>query len=159
MKKRGMIPFIRMIRLAVIAAGVIWCCSPAQTAAAQNQVKTDVKVILASTQSRSIDPSLRRIVPELESVFKYTGYTLLQDQTLSLKFQQSGRIRLPDQRTLQLTPTGNQGGRIQYDIQILKKGASVFQTRILLKNNHSVTIGGPRSDQGVLLIHITGSMP
>ncbi len=159
MKTKDLIRFFRVIRLTAVAAGVIWCCSPAATAAAQNQVTTHVKVIQASTQSRSVDPALRRIVPELESVFKYTGYTLLQDQTLSLAFQQPGRIRLPDRRTLQLTPTGNQGGRIQYDIRILKKGASVFQTRILLKNNHSMTIGGPRSDHGVLLFHITGSMP
>lgn len=159
MKKRGMIPFIRLIRFLAIAAGVIWCCSPAQTAAAPDQVKTNVKVIQASTRSESVDPALRRIVPELESVFKYTGYTLLQEQTLTLAFQQPGRIRLPDRRTLQLTPTGNQGGRIQYDIRILKKNTAVFQTRILLKNNHSMTIGGPRSDHGVLLFHITGFMP
>jgi hypothetical protein len=154
-----MIRFIRLIQFAAIAAVVIWCSSPAQTALAQDRVMTAVKVIQASTRSRSVDPALRQIVPELESVFKYTEYTLLQDQTLSLAFQQQGRIRLPAQRTLQLAPTGSQGGRIQYDIQILHKRKSVFQTRVLLKNNRSMTIGGPRSGDGVLLFHITGSMP
>ncbi|MCA1792292.1 MAG: hypothetical protein ABR534_03500 [Desulfotignum sp.] len=152
------ISLTRFFAMASIAAGVIWCCCPAKTAFAQDTVNTAVKVIQASTRSRVVDPALRQIVPELESVFKYTEYALLQDRTLSLAFQQQGRIRLPDQRTLLLTPTGSQGGRIQYDIQILHKGASVFQTRILLKNNRSMTIGGPRSDHGVLLFHITGSM-
>jgi len=157
-----MIRFIRLIRftaIAAIAVGVIWCCCPAQTVFANDKVITAVKVIQASTRSRSVDPALRQIVPELASVFKYTEYSLLQDQTLSLAFQQQGRIRLPAQRTLQLTPTGSQGGRIQYDIQILHKKKSVFQTRVLLKNNRSMTIGGPRSGDGVLLFHITGSMP
>jgi hypothetical protein len=153
-----MFSFIRLTRLTAIAAGVICCWCQAQTAFAQNPVITHVKVIQASTQSRSIDPALRRIVPELESVFRYTGYTLLQDKTLSLAFQQQGRISLPDRRTLVLTPTSSQGQRIQYDIQILNRKEAVFQTRVLLKNNRSMTIGGPRSDHGVLLFHITGSL-
>ena len=153
-----MIRFISLTRFFAMAAGVIWCCCPAQTVFAHDKVITAVKVIQASTRSRAIDPALRQIVPELESVFKYTEYALLQDRTLSLAFQEQGRIRLPDQRTLVLTPAGSQGGRIQYDIQILQKKASVFQTRVLLKNNRSMTIGGPRSEHGVLLFHITGSM-
>ena len=153
-----MFSFIRLTRLTAIAAGVICCWCQAQTGFAQNAVITHVKVIQASTQSRSIDPALRRIVPELESVFRYTGYTLLQDKTLSLAFQQQGRIALPDRRTLVLTPTSSQGQRIQYDIQILNRKEAVFQTRVLLKNNRSMTIGGPRSDHGVLLFHITGSL-
>ena len=85
-----MFSFIRLIPITVLAAGVIWCWCPAQTAFAQNQVITHVKVIQASTHSRSVDPALRRIVPELEKVFRYTGYTLLQDKTLSLAFDQQG---------------------------------------------------------------------
>ena len=154
-----MIRFMRLIRFAAIAAGVIWCCSPAQTAFAQNQVMTTVKVIQASTQSRSVDPALRQIVPELESVFRYTGYALLQERRLSLAFQQQGRIHLPDRRTLVLTPTSRQDDRIRFDILLLHKDVSVFQTQVLLKNNRSMTIGGPRSDHGVLLFHITGAMP
>jgi hypothetical protein len=154
-----MYSFIRLTRLTAVAAWVIWCWCPAQTAAAQNQVVTHVKVIQASTQTRSVDPALRGIVPELEKVFRYTGYTLLQEKTLSLAFQQPGRVLLPDSRTLVLTPTSSQGGRIQYDIQILNRKDAVFQTRVLLKNKRSMTIGGPRSEHGVLLFHITGSLP
>jgi hypothetical protein len=145
--------------IAVIAAGAVWCCWTAQTVFAQEKVITSVKVIHASTQSRAVDPALKQIVPELESVFRFTGYTLLQEQTLPLAFQQPGRIRLPDQRTLVLTPTGSRDSRIQYEIQILHKGASVFQTRVLLKNNRSMTIGGPQAGPGILLFHITGSVP
>ena len=154
-----MFSFIRLIRLTAVVAGVIWFWCPAHTAFAQNQVITHVQVIQASTQSRSVDPALRRIVPELKKVFRYTGYTLLQDRTLSLAFQQPGHIDLPDRRTLVLTPAGRQGRRIQYDIRILNRNEAVFQTRVLLKNNRSMTIGGPRSGHGVLLFHITGSLP
>lgn len=154
-----MFSFIRLIQLTVVAAGMIWCGYSAQTAFARDQVVTHVKVIQASTQSRSVDPALRRIVPELEKVFRYTGYTLLEERTLSLGFHQQGRIPLPGSRALVLTPTHSQGGRIQYDIQILNRKDTMFQTRVLLKNNRSMTIGGPRSGQGVLLFHITGSLP
>ncbi len=128
------------------------------SAAAGASVLTEVKVIHASKSSNQVDPGLTPIISELESVFRYTSYKLVSSKTMNLEFNQKGQMGLPGRRTLILTPLGADGRRISYQINILKENRSIFQTRILLKNNSSVTIGGPQFNQGVILLNIRGSV-
>jgi hypothetical protein len=149
---------IRLIKIIFILMGISCFCSFLQPAFAKNRVLTDVKVIHASTGPRHVDPSLNRIIPELKSVFKYTSYKLIKDQRLNLGFNERGRVVLPGKRVLVVMPVNMEGKRIQYQINIQKNKQSVFQTRVLLKNNSSITIGGPQFNNGVLLFNISGSM-
>jgi hypothetical protein len=125
---------------------------------AKNRVLTDVKVIHASTTSNTVDSSLKDIIPELKSVFKYTSYRLLNEQRMTLGFKQKGRVTLPGNRTMIVIPADIEGRRIRYRINILKNNRSVFQTQVLLRNNSSITIGGPQFKNGVLLLNIFGSI-
>ncbi len=128
------------------------------TAQAKPLFKTRVRVIQAATGPAHVDPGLGDLIRELESVFKYTSYRLIKTQDMDLKKNQDGRVRLPGDRNLILTPSGMEGSRITYRIRINKKNKSVFQTRVALKNNKSITIGGPKNKNGVLLLNISGSM-
>jgi len=124
---------------------------------AKSQVLTDIKVIHASTGgAEQFDPGLKSIIRELKSVFKYTSYQLLKDQRFNLNFNQEGRVDLPGNRTLLILPSHTDGKRIRYQINIQKNNHPIFQTQVMLKNNSSITIGGPDIDNGVLLINISG---
>jgi hypothetical protein len=125
---------------------------------AKSRVLTEVKVIHASTGPVHVDPGLKPFASELESVFKYTSYRLLNDQHMGLEFNQEGRVNLPGERILIVVPSDMEGKRIGYQIRILEKKHSIFQTRVLLKNNDSITIGGPRYQNGTLLFNISGSL-
>jgi len=125
---------------------------------ATGQILTDIKVIHASNGPVHIDPGLKKIISELESVFKYTSYRLLKDQRLNLHFNQKGRVNLPGKRALIVIPTDMDGKRIRYQINIQKNNHSIFQTRVLLRNNSSITIGGPQFNNGFLLFNISGSV-
>lgn len=134
---------------------------PAQ--AAPNQVLTDIKIIHASALPEELNPSvvdsnLSAYLMELKSIFKYTSYKVLKNQTFSLKFDQQGLINLPGNRTLLIVPLGADGKRIRYQIHIRKNNRLIFQTQVMLKNNSSITIGGPELDSGVLLINISGAL-
>ncbi|MCP4670441.1 MAG: hypothetical protein GY857_03935 [Desulfobacula sp.] len=124
----------------------------------KNKVMTDVKVIHASTGQNYLDPGLKSIISELKTVFKYTSYRLLKEKKLNQSFNQKGRVNLPGKRTLVIVPLDTNGNRIRYQINILKNKKSVFQTRILLRNNSSITIGGPKFKNGYLLFNISGSV-
>lgn len=149
---------LRSIKIILILTGIFYFCFFSQPAFAKNRVLTDVKVIHASTKTQYVDPSLKKIVSELKSVFKYTSYRLLKDQNLTLHFNQEGHVNLPRNMTLIVIPSGMERKRIRYQINIQKNNRSIFQTRVLLKNNASITIGGPQFDNGVLLFNIFGSM-
>ena len=138
----------------IILATILFC-SPAM---AERKAHTRVTVIHASTGPRHVDPGLSPIISELESVFKYTSYRLITSSDMTLGMNQTGRVSLPGKRTLTVTPMNAGRGRIPYQIRIMKKRKPVFQTKILLKNNSSVTIGGPQHKKGVLLFNIQGNL-
>lgn len=147
---------IKSFKLIFIVMGIF--CFFTQPLFAKNRVLTDVKVIHASTGPTHVDNGLRPIISELKSVFKYTSYRLLKDQKLNLGFNQKGRVSLPGKRTLIVMPSNMDGKRIRYQINIQKNNRSVFKTQVLLRNNSSITIGGPQFNNGTLLFNISGSV-
>ncbi|MCP4022546.1 MAG: hypothetical protein GY729_11955 [Desulfobacteraceae bacterium] len=131
-------------------------CFLTQAAMAGGNVNTGVRVIHASSGPQFIDPGLRDIVPELKSVFRYTSYRLIKQKSMNLNRNQQGKVNLPGNRTLVVTPTKIKGKRIQYSININKAGQRIFNTQVSLKNNSSITIGGPKFKKGYLLFNISG---
>ncbi len=125
---------------------------------ASSRVQTSVRVIHASQDPHHIDASIRDLAAELESVFRYTAYRLVQSRAMTLEFNQKGSVGLPGDRTLMVNPARITGGRIQYQISILKAGEQIFQTQVLLRDGGSITIGGPRYGNGYLLFNISGQV-
>ena len=126
----------RFTRFIPVLAGLIYLILLSSPAAAA-RVMTDVKIIHASTGSSHVDAALKNIIPELESVFKYTGYRLINEQQMMLNFNQKGRISLPGNRMMIVIPAAMNKGRINYQIIIRKNDRPVFKTRVLLRNNSS----------------------
>ncbi len=151
---------IKFMKISILRLTIVFLFLSFQIALAGSQVLTDVKVIHASTGGGSgqIDSSLKDIIHELKSVFKYTSYQLLKDQRFNLNFNQQGLVNLPGDRILVILPSDTDGKRIRYQINIQKNNHSIFQTQVMLKNNSSITIGGPELDGGVLLINISGDL-
>jgi hypothetical protein len=141
----------------ILILSAFFCLFTGSLSAKEN-IATRVMVIHASTESNHIDNSLKGIISELKSVFKYTSYRMLNDQRISQQFNQKGSISLPGNLTLVIIPTNMDGKRIQYQISIQKGSKSIFQTQVLLKNNSSITIGGPKYKNGYLLFNISGSV-
>ena len=140
---------------ALFIAITCFFCFPA---IAKAQVLTQVTVIHASTDSNQIDAGLSSMIDELQSIFRYTSYTLVTTQSLNLEFNQKGQVTLPEARTLTVIPLQMNDQRISYQIDIEKNNKSVFQTKLGLNNNSSVTIGGPQYKNGVLLFNIKGTV-
>jgi len=98
----------RFIRFIPVLLGLI-CLILFSSPAVAGRVMTDVKVIHASTGSSHVDDALKNIIPELESVFRYTGYRLINEQRMMLNFNQKGRITLPGNRTMIVIPSAMNG--------------------------------------------------
>ena len=133
-----------------------FCCF-SMPARAETLYKTEVKVIRADKGPSHVDPGIQDVVKEIHQVFKYTRFKILKEKKMSLPRGRKGRLSLPGNRTLIIVPEGMKGERIRYRIRIDTQGNPVFRTDVMLKNNSSVTIGGPRVSKGVLLLNIQGS--
>lgn len=148
----------KLLKKNIVISGIMALCLLIVPSSGFTGVTTRVNVIHATTGKKQVDPGLKEIISELQSVFKYSSYKLLKTEQLNTRLNEKGQVRLPGKRTLIITPTQVKGQRIQYQINMIKNKKPAFKTNISLKNNRSITIGGPKYKKGHLLFNISGSL-
>jgi len=116
-----------------------------------------VKTILASQEGGGADPGLRSLTKDLQSVLRYSSYKVLGQNSLSLKLNEPGTVSLPGGRVLHITPQAISDGRATLKLEIYSGNRQTFQTVIKLRNNSSLTVGGPKHRGGSLLFNIYNS--
>ena len=116
-----------------------------------------VKTILASQETGGVDPNLRNLTKDLQSVFRYSSYKLIGQNSLNLNLDESGTVSLPGNRKMTITPEGISGGRATLKLEIYNRNRKNFQTVIRLRNRSSLTVGGPKFRGGYLLFNIYSS--
>ena len=132
----------------VCAAGPSW---------AESKINIGLTTILASNQKKAVDPRLKNVVGELQSVFKYSSYELIGTNQMQLALKQTGSAPLPGERVLMVTPHRITGDRVEMRLVIIRKKKKLFQTVVSLLNGGSIFVGGPKHQGGYLLFRISGS--
>ena len=143
----------KSLGITLLVAAVLMLALPTALTAAE--INIGIKTILASNDRQYEDPQLRGIITELKTVFRFTSYRLLKQNRLALSQGQTGRVNLPGNRILSVTPTGSRGNRTQMGLRINKKQRQIFETQIELLKGGTLTVGGPRYENGYLLLNIT----
>jgi hypothetical protein len=143
--------------LPVLFVLLIVACLLAVPVQAKQNVGVVVKTILASQGSEYLDPRLSSLVEELRSVFKYSSYRLLSEDSTNLGMGETCDVSLPGKKTLKITPVQVIGNRVELKLVILKKKQNIFQTVVKLRNKSSLTVGGPEYEDGYLLFNILAS--
>jgi len=126
-------------------------------AIAGNDINITVITILASEKGNSVDPKLKGLVRELQSVFRYSSYDSLGEKRVRISLNKKGIVSLPGQRVMNIVASGIEGSRVVLEIEILENKRRVFQTVTKLNNNKSFTMGGPKYKDGTLLFNIFAS--
>ena len=124
---------------------------------AGSKINIGLMTILASNQKGSVDPRLKNVVGELQSVFKYSSYELIGTEQMQLGLKQTGTAPLPGKRVLKVTPHRITGDRVEMRLVIIRKKKKLFQTVVSLLNGGSIFVGGPKHKGGYLLFKISGS--
>ncbi|MBW1859026.1 MAG: hypothetical protein JRI70_02870 [Deltaproteobacteria bacterium] len=135
---------------------IVACLLVTPAKAGQN-VDIVVKTILASQGPEFLDPRLSTLVEELRSVFRYSSYRLLSEDSTNLGMGETCQVSLPGKRILKVTPVQVAGDRVELQLVILKKKEEIFQTVVKLLNKSSLTVGGPEYEDGYLLFNISAS--
>ena len=124
---------------------------------ASNKIDVNVKTVLASQDKVFISPELAAMAQELQSLFRYSSYRLLSEDSMNLGLKETGTVSLPGNRILKITPTGIRGDRVEMKLIIHKKKKQVFETVIQLLNKGNIIVGGPKHRNGSLLFSISAS--
>lgn len=120
-------------------------------------VRIEVKTILASQEKDFVDPRLQELTRELQSVFRYSSYEFVDRKNLTVAGGATASVNLPEKRVLNITSKGVEGNRAILELEIVRGNSRIFHTVIKLRNNSSITIGGPEYKGGNLLFNIFAS--
>jgi hypothetical protein len=122
-----------------------------------SNINITVKSILASEKGTSVDPRLKGLVKELQSVFRYSSYEYLGEKGVNISLNNKSVVTLPGQRVMNIYAEGVEGDRVVLEIELLNNNNRIAQTSIKLRNNSSFTIGGQGYKEGYLLFNIFAS--
>lgn len=123
------------------------------TVALGEEVGIGVRVILASHEGKAIDARLRDIQKNLDTL-NYSSYRLLQERSFLLAQGQSGQLPLAGNKELHIELLQEQGGTAEIAVEILQGGKGIFKTTAKLKKGGTLLIGGPKHEEGVLILAI-----
>jgi hypothetical protein len=122
------------------------------TSVTYGQVQTRLRVIRASNVGSGVDPPLRDVHKELGSLFSFTSYRLLRDETLNLSPNHPVSIAAREGRIIiETTLVGLYKGVAELRIRVIHKGQEILNTQVRLFPGRTVLIGGPRLRKGVII--------
>jgi len=119
------------------------------------QVQTRIRIIQASNVGSNIDSSLRDVHGQLGSLFSFSSYRLLKDETVALSPDQPVSIPVHPGRSLELTLIKQHRYTAEVRVKIIREGTDVLDAQVRLSPGRTVSIGGPKHGQGTLLIALS----
>lgn len=124
---------------------------------AQQVVALRAQVIYAANEPGGVDTRLGNLAEELQRTFRYSMYRLLEAPQGSAALNQSWRVGLPGDRTLEVVPTAIQGGQYNLTVHVLGPGGqALVNTQVRLRSGGPpVSVGGLPHEKGVLIIAIS----
>jgi hypothetical protein len=129
--------------------------APLLVSTALGQVQTRLRIIEASNVGSSIDPALRDVHDQLGSLFNFTSYKLLRDESLSLTPDRPSQINVHQGVSLEITLTKQHKKKAEYQVRILRQGSEILDTKVRLSPGQTVLIGGPKHGQGSIILAIS----
>lgn len=98
------------------------------------------------------DDRLRRILPQLRTLFRYNDYTTLDRQRVEGPLGTPQRFAIPGERWLEVLPDELQGKRVRMRVRLLKGDQPEMNASIIAAPGAPAVFGGPTHGNGVLII-------
>ena len=134
-------------------------------AQAQPVIRFGVRILEASSASKGsasapapkppeaeADERLRKIIPRLQTLFRYTDYTTLDRQRVEGPLGTQQRFAVPGERWLEVTPDQMQGTSVRMKVRLLRGERPEMNANILAAPGAPAVLGGPPYGNGVLII-------
>jgi hypothetical protein len=98
------------------------------------------------------DERLRRILPQLRAVFRYTEYTPIERHRVDGPLGTAQRFSIPGDRWLEVTPDQLQGALVRMHVRLLRGDQPEMNASLLAAPGAPAIFGGPAYGSGVLII-------
>jgi hypothetical protein len=114
--------------------------------------------MLAADTSEGIDPRLASIAGKLQGLFSYSTIRLVAHQDQTTVVGKPVAFMLPGGRILNVQPRSIDGDMISMELILFQGARPMMTTDLKLRNRRELFVGGPRYNEGVLIISIGATM-
>ena len=102
-----------------------------------------------------MDPALASIRNQLQSMFNYSSYRMVDRLKRTLSVGETGDFGLPCDRSMRVTPVPAKGNKVRLAVQVMEGGRNLLTTTLGLSRGGMVIVGGPPYQKGVLILIIS----
>jgi hypothetical protein len=143
-----------MRRVALVFFLAIAGWASAQRTRGGDVVQLRIDTVLASNTGQEIDQRLLKMRRHFSS-FRYSSFRLMQAESRTVQWGTPIRFVLPGGRALQVLPQDYKNDWVELRVSLFAEGEPLMETRLRIRNQGTILLGGPRYEEGVLIISIT----
>jgi hypothetical protein len=125
-------------------------------------VNVYVDSVMAADTNEGTDPRLAPMGQKLRGLFGFSTYSLIGHNEGETDCGKMIAFTLPGGKILHVQPRAIDGDMIAMEIVLFDGTRPMMTTDLKLKNNGTLIVGGPRYEQGMMIISIgasTGGTP
>jgi hypothetical protein len=142
----------------VAAVGTLSMCAafylPEARAQDASGVEVRIGAVFASNTEQTFDPRLASMRRQFDTLFPYTSYRLIKEERRLVVWGRQAGFDLPGGRYLLVIPREYKDGRVSMKLMLVEGSRPLFDTVVGLRNQGTFLVGGPRHQEGVLIIAI-----
>ncbi|OFV90182.1 MAG: hypothetical protein A3J75_00485 [Acidobacteria bacterium RBG_16_68_9] len=148
-----------MKRHATMAMGMlsVWvACIVTPEAWGQESSGVEVRIgaVVASNAGQAFDQRLASLRRQFNSLFPYTSYRLIKEERRTVLWGRKAGFDLPGGHYLLVIPRGCKDNRVSMKLILVEGSRPLFDTVVGLRNQGTFLVGGPRHQEGRLIIAI-----
>jgi hypothetical protein len=119
------------------------------------QVQVRLRVFEASNVGTGIDSSLRDMRDQFKPLVDFSSYRLLKEETPTLYPNQPVSSPAHPGRMIELTLIRQHKNVAEVRVKIKREQVDILNTQVRLSPGRTVSIGGPRHGEGVIIITLS----
>ena len=117
-------------------------------------VTVTVGSVLATDGGQEFDSRLVAMKPQFDSLFRYSSYRLMKHERRALDWGQGASFDIPGGRYLVIAPKELRDSKVSMKVMLLEGGRPLIDTSVALRDHGVLLLGGPKQQEGVLIISI-----
>jgi len=126
----------------------------APAARAGDRVIIQMGTVRATNTGAYFDDQLASMRRQFQNLFHFTSYQLLKEENRSVGCGDLAGFDVPGGRYLQVVPKSVNDDRVSLNVRLLQESRLLINTDFTLRNRGTILVGGPRDQEGVLIIWI-----
>ena len=123
-------------------------------ARAGDVVELKIDTVLATNSSQEVDQRLGEMKRQLDSLFRYSSYRLVKEESRRARWGDPTSFNIPGGRYLQVIPKSYKDNRVSMRVMLIEGDRPTVDTELILRNGWVFFVGGRRHQEGVLIISI-----